>query len=255
MTQRPWRVEHVDSTGSTQDLVLARSGEPEGLVVWTQDQRAGRGRHERAWVSPAGAGVAISLLVRPTMPQARWTWLPLLLGRAAARAVRERGVAASVKWPNDIVVEDGEGLRKLGGVIAQVHDGGVVLGVGLNVAMVAAQRPDDRATSLALEGAVDLDAPSLVTEVVREFDALLAACEAGSDQPADYIAECVTIGSDVRVLMNDGTTVIGRAIGVDQDGALVIERSGGDADDTAAPTEEGTGRRVHVTAGDVTHLR
>jgi BirA family transcriptional regulator, biotin operon repressor / biotin---[acetyl-CoA-carboxylase] ligase len=240
MTVRAWRIEHVDVADSTQDLVIRRAHEREGLVIVTQDQRAGRGRLDRTWTSPAGSGVAVSLLVRPTVARVHWPWLPLLLSRAAAAVIRRRGVAAGVKWPNDVVVDDAAGLRKLGGVIATVIDDSVVLGLGVNVSLRDDQRPDERASSLLMEGAKDLDAPSLVEQIIQEFDSLLSAMEEGADLRMSYLSDCVTIGREVRVALVDGSEISGHASTVDESGALVVT-----SDD----------RRVAVIAGDVTHVR
>ncbi|HWG99180.1 MAG TPA: biotin--[acetyl-CoA-carboxylase] ligase [Pilimelia sp.] len=104
----------TDSTNADA-LAAARAGAAEGLVVVAERQRAGRGRMGRAWVSPARAGLAVSVLLRPAapvpardwpaVPAARWGWLPLLAGVALVEAVRARcGVDAVLKWPNDLLV-------------------------------------------------------------------------------------------------------------------------------------------------------
>src|SRR5690349_17583759 len=106
-------------TGSTnaEALEAARSGEPEGLVVVAEQQFAGRGRRDRQWVSPPRAGLTLSVLLRPgrpdrerewrTMSPAMFGWLPLLAGVALREAVeRISEVEASLKWPNDLLVND-----------------------------------------------------------------------------------------------------------------------------------------------------
>jgi BirA family transcriptional regulator, biotin operon repressor / biotin---[acetyl-CoA-carboxylase] ligase len=240
MTVRAWRIEHVDVADSTQDLVIPRASERDGLVIVTQDQRQGRGRLGRTWTSPAGSGVAMSMLVRPSADRSRWPWLPLLLSRAASTVIRKRGVAAGVKWPNDVVIEDSEGLRKLGGVIATVVSDAVVLGIGVNVSLRQDQRPDLRATSLLIEGAKDLDVPSLVEQLVQEFDSLVAAMDEGMDLRDGYLNDCVTIGQQVHVMLVDGSEITGVATTIDDSGALMVDVDG---------------KGVAVVAGDVTHVR
>lgn len=97
------------STGSTNDDVadLARSGAPEGTCVVADEQTAGRGRLGRTWVSPPGAGLWLSVLVRAgDIDKGRWGWLSLVAGLAAHDAVRSvAGVPAHLKWPNDLVVD------------------------------------------------------------------------------------------------------------------------------------------------------
>ncbi|MGZ6748140.1 MAG: biotin--[acetyl-CoA-carboxylase] ligase, partial [Nocardioides sp.] len=137
-------LEVVDEAPSTNALVAerARDGAPEGLVVVTEHQTAGRGRLDRTWSSPPRAGLTVSLLLRPDVPAARRGWLPLLTGVALAESVSEiTGARASLKWPNDLLAADG---RKLAGILAEAvtspdQPSAVVVGVGLNVTT----RPDE----------------------------------------------------------------------------------------------------------------
>jgi BirA family transcriptional regulator, biotin operon repressor / biotin---[acetyl-CoA-carboxylase] ligase len=94
----------VESTGSTNADLLACGG-PEGQVLVAEEQTAGRGRMGRTWVSPPRAALMFSLLVRPAdVPRARWGWLPLLAGVAAASAVTAvTGTPTRLKWPNDLL--------------------------------------------------------------------------------------------------------------------------------------------------------
>ncbi len=151
-----WRVHVLERCGSTNDLLAerARGGEPAGLVVVAEEQTAGRGRLARTWMSPARAGLTFSLLLRPQLPLERWPWLPLWAGVGVARAVREQtGLAADLKWPNDVLVHG----RKVSGLLADVAGGAVVLGIGVNVTTTRHELPDAGATSLLLEGARTTD--------------------------------------------------------------------------------------------------
>jgi BirA family biotin operon repressor/biotin-[acetyl-CoA-carboxylase] ligase len=134
------------SLGSTQAVArrLAAAGTPEGTVVLADHQGAGRGQRGRVWLAPPGAALLFSCVLRPAAPPARWPELTLAAAGAVAEAVREvTGVAAVVKWPNDVVVD----ARKLAGVLAEGVVGPasfVILGIGINVA----QRGDDWAPDL-----------------------------------------------------------------------------------------------------------
>ncbi|HEX5521452.1 MAG TPA: biotin--[acetyl-CoA-carboxylase] ligase, partial [Longimicrobiaceae bacterium] len=131
------RVELLGETDSTNDVAraLGAAGAPAGTVVLADAQRAGRGRAGRAWQSPPGLGVWLSLLLRgASLPEP--TLLPLLVGLGAARALD--GVLGAgrvqIKWPNDLLVGD----RKLAGVLAEADLGSaggpaVVVGIGINV--------------------------------------------------------------------------------------------------------------------------
>jgi BirA family biotin operon repressor/biotin-[acetyl-CoA-carboxylase] ligase len=145
---------------STNDaaLRLADQGAPEGTLVGADMQTAGRGRHGRQWVSPSGAGVYLSLVLRP--PQGGAGLLTLAAGVAAAEGIREAtGLVVTLKWPNDVYV----GTRKLAGILAEAGTSGpgvnfVVLGVGINL-MPAAYPPEiaGRVTSLECELARPVD--------------------------------------------------------------------------------------------------
>ncbi|HEX4929960.1 MAG TPA: biotin--[acetyl-CoA-carboxylase] ligase, partial [Gaiellaceae bacterium] len=105
------------------------SAQPEGAVAVCEEQTAGRGRMGRAWEAPAGSSILMSLLLRPPAgrPAAE---LSLVAGVATALAVEHgTGLAAQIKWPNDVMLD----RRKVAGVLAELKDGAVVLGIGLNV--------------------------------------------------------------------------------------------------------------------------
>ena len=81
-------------------------------------QSGGRGRLGRSWVSPAGAGLTFSVLLRPAPPAQTWGWLPLLTGLALARTL---GSAARLKWPNDVLL--GPDGKKVAGILVQSGGG------------------------------------------------------------------------------------------------------------------------------------
>src|SRR5947199_1889138 len=120
-----WRdVEVVESTGSTNADLLARAlrGEPEGTVLVTEHQQAGRGRMGRTWTTPPRAALTFSLLVRPAqVPPARRGWLPLLTGVAVVEAITGvTGVQTRLKWPNDVLASTSDGSSgKLAGILAE----------------------------------------------------------------------------------------------------------------------------------------
>ena len=247
-----WRaVEVTDVTGSTNADLLARAadGAAEGLVLAAESQRAGRGRMDRAWVSPPRAGLTFSLLVRPgTVPPARRGWLPLLAGVAVADAVRVvAGVRAQLKWPNDVLA----GAAKLAGILAEASGDAVVVGIGVNVSTGRAELPPPgpgalAATSLAALGLARADREPLLAEILAGFERRYqawrqAAGEAGRcGLRAEYTQACTTIGRQVRVELPGGQ-LSGLAVGVDPDGRLLVR----------VPS----GSEVPVTAGDVVHLR
>ncbi len=138
------------STPSTQEIgrALGREGAPEGTVVVADHQLAGRGRRGRAWIAPPGSALLLSILLRPSLPWARWPELTLAAACAVVEAVEaQTGLAPTLKWPNDVLV----GERKLAGILAEGvmgHAAFLVLGIGLNVS----QRLPDWPAALARRG-------------------------------------------------------------------------------------------------------
>ncbi|PZF99304.1 biotin--[acetyl-CoA-carboxylase] ligase [Micromonospora deserti] len=263
----PWaRLEVRAETGSTNADVAeaARAGEPEGLVVVAERQTAGRGRRGRAWQSPARAGIATSVLLRPgevgagrgwpPAPAAAYGWLPLLAGVALVEAVaRLAELDAALKWPNDLLIGD----AKCAGILAEAVPGAapgqppaIVLGIGLNVTLRADELPANPtglpATSLQLAGAAAIDRDPLLRALLRSIADWYARWRAaGGDAVASglrdaYLAACATVGRQVRVLLPGGGEVTGTATGVDADGHLVLATAAGEH---------------HLAAGDVLHLR
>lgn len=238
-------VDVVARTGSTNADLLARGG-PEGQVLVAQEQTAGRGRMGRSWVSQPGASLTFSVLLRPhQVPPARRGWLPLLTGVAAASAVRAlTDVAATLKWPNDLLAGD----RKLAGILAEQSGDAVVIGVGLNVAPPPAALPPGagglRATSLLDEGA-DVAIAALLIEVLRQLERRYLAFRADPDPVrggllAEYRALSCTLGRAVRVELPGDRFLSGTAEDIDADGRLLVR-----GPDTAVP----------ISAGDVIHVR
>ena len=240
-------LEVVAVTGSTNADLLRRGG-AEGRVLVAESQVAGRGRMGRSWVSAPGASLTFSVLLRPgSVPAARRGWLPLLTGVAVASAVRDvSGVAAVLKWPNDVLV----GSRKLAGILAEQSGDAVVIGIGLNVATTADALPVSPgglpATSLLVEGA-SVSREALLAAILRELERRYTAFRDDPDPAragllSDYRALCGTLGRSVRVELPGGRVLSGVAEDVDADGRLLVAETGG-----AAPTP--------ISAGDVIHVR
>jgi BirA family biotin operon repressor/biotin-[acetyl-CoA-carboxylase] ligase len=235
-----------------------RLGAPAGALWWivlTDHQTGGRGRLGRVWEVPDRASVAVSVSV-PVLDPAGVGWLPLLAGLALTRAVHGVTGAAGhalsprLKWPNDVLLpEDGD--RKVSGILCELVEtrlpGGprhaVVVGTGVNVSQDREELPVDTATSIALTG-VRVAREDLVVAYLTELAALVGdgvdgRLGSGAARTA-YREACATLGSDVRVHLPTGDPVEGRAVEVDDSGALVVE------------TERG---RRALAAGDVVHVR
>jgi BirA family transcriptional regulator, biotin operon repressor / biotin---[acetyl-CoA-carboxylase] ligase len=244
------RLDIRTETGSTNADVTdaARAGEPEGLIVVAEQQVAGRGRRDRTWVSPPRAGLTVSVLLRPTaVPGRHWGWLPLLAGVALREAVhRITELDAALKWPNDLLVHD----AKCAGILAEVVEDGVVVGIGLNVTTRVDELPAVTGlppTSLQIAGAKSADRDPLLKALLRSLAQWYSGWrEAGGDAEmcgllGAYRRGCSTIGRDVRVERPAGGDLVGTAVDVDADGQLVVRTA--------------DGRDNRVSAGDVRHVR
>ncbi|WP_439676487.1 biotin--[acetyl-CoA-carboxylase] ligase [Embleya sp. MST-111070] len=240
-----WReLDVLPETGSTNADLANRADEAEGLVLVAESQVAGRGRLDRRWTAPPRSGLAVSMTLAPNeVPVARWGWLPLLAGVAAASAVsRVAGVDVRLKWPNDLLV----GERKLAGILAERAGSSVVLGIGLNVSLHEEELPVPTATSLLLAGAESTDRDPILRALLREVEEWytrwrLAEGDARAcGLAAAYTDACATIGRRVRVELPAKPTLEGPATGIDDEGRLLVTGPEG---------------QVAVGAGDVVHVR
>lgn len=239
----------VPDVGSTNDALAqeAHNGGESGRILLAEYQSAGHGRLDRTWTAPPRSSVAMSVLVRPDVPVRWWPWIPLLTGLAVAAACRRvADVPATLKWPNDVLVEG----QKLAGILVQrVEDPtpAAVIGIGLNVSQTRAELPGPEAVSLVLAGATSTDRSLLVRTALRGLENLLAGWirrggEATDDFVGAYVDACSTIGQRVRVELPGASVMHGEAVGVDRRGRLLVRR-----DEGGAP--------VPVSAGDVVHVR
>jgi BirA family biotin operon repressor/biotin-[acetyl-CoA-carboxylase] ligase len=235
-----------EELGSTSDRAkeLADDGAEHGAVVIAESQTAGRGRRGRVWASPPRRNLTFSVVLRPDLPPARAPELTLVASIAVCEALRQAGVDAGIKWPNDVLV----GGRKIAGILTElaaepdrVH--WVVLGVGVNVNARAEDFPPElreHATSLFLERG---PAPRALFAA-----ACLTALEEWLDRHAEegfaairaaWRERNVTLGRQVLVRA-DGRDVEGVAVDLDEQGALLVR--------------DGAGLQ-RILSGDVTLLR
>lgn len=243
----------TESASTNADLVAAirrdRSPWPHAAVLVADYQTAGRGRIQRTWVTPPGTALTMSVVMDTARCGDGSTgWVPLVVGHAVSTVVRELGVDAGLKWPNDVVVRTGGDLpgwgpwRKCAGILCELvpEAGVVVAGIGINVAMTDDDIPVASATSLALSGAAPVTRDVLAVRVVEEIERALERWRDGglASIARDVHGSCVSLGQQVSVSRPGQGDVAGMAQSLDADGALVV------VDD------HGARHRIH--AGDVT---
>jgi BirA family biotin operon repressor/biotin-[acetyl-CoA-carboxylase] ligase len=239
------RVIHLLKTVSTMDDAarLAAESEPEGAVVVADEQTAGRGRHRRGWVSPAGKDLLFSVLFRPRPAVA--AEIQVLAALAAAAAVeRFCGVGAAIKWPNDVRV----GGAKIAGVLAESVQGAnglsVVAGIGLNVNSQPSSYgvPGLRATSMLELAGRQFSRPEVLDALLGEMNRMYTAICSGQTLIPAWRSRLETLGKPVRVTLGSPDSpqkvVTGVAEDVDELGRLLVR--------------DGNGRLWPMAAGEVT---
>jgi BirA family biotin operon repressor/biotin-[acetyl-CoA-carboxylase] ligase len=241
-------VHHHAVLGSTNEVAfrLAQDGAEHGEVVVAEQQTSGKGRRGRAWVSPPGLNLYFSAILRPELPPQRAPELTLVAAVALAETLRECGVDAAIKWPNDVHIDG----RKVAGILTElsaeperVHF--VIVGVGVNLNCQDEHFPEELrgvATSLSLARGEKVHrarfAASLWTRLEEWLDLYL---ETGFDAVrARWKELSSTLGQDVLV-RTDRSELRGLAEDIDPSGALLVRTEGGQLE--------------RVLAGDVEQLR
>jgi BirA family biotin operon repressor/biotin-[acetyl-CoA-carboxylase] ligase len=257
---------------STNDIAHLRAAEgaSEGLLVLADEQTAGRGRLERTWWAPPGSSLLMSLLLRPPLPLRLAGQLPMCLGLGTVHGIAAAtGLRVALKWPNDVVYAG----RKLGGMLTELRANGdqldyAVLGLGLNVNLafdpqvlpgeaertMAPTEPDRRpfsprapsglaatAVSLSMIAGHTLDRVALLAAILERSEAWYGQLLGGASLHEAWAAALDTLGRQVVVTQPQGQ-LFGTAVGVTEEGALIVRQPDGGGDRT-------------IWAGDVTAVR
>ncbi len=208
---------------------LATAGAPQGTVVIAESQTAGRGRLGRRWTSPAGKGLLFSVILRPPVAMVDAHLLTLVAAVATAEAIEEITAAKpSIKWPNDLYIDD----RKVGGILLEVAGEQdaiewVIVGIGLNVNTEYTELPVSlRRTAVSLKMATGrpVDRSDLLANVLLKLERhYLHAVREGFQETLsgfrqrDYLAK-----RNISVQTRQGH-LVGEAVGIDDQGALLVQ--------------------------------
>jgi BirA family transcriptional regulator, biotin operon repressor / biotin---[acetyl-CoA-carboxylase] ligase len=250
------RVERFASIDSTQRIVREwmESGSPEVAVAVADEQTAGRGRLDRTWQAPSGAALLLSVGFRPANLGVRHGWrlaavVSLAMLDAAEAAAGLPDATLRLKWPNDIVADQGGELAKVAGVLGETVAAGervewAVIGIGVNADWAKADFPTDLAPTMTslreLARGRPVDREQLLDEFLARLEPRYEAIRGGIFDAAGWSARQITTGQLVEVDVGR-TRILGRATGVDpESGALMIEFAG---------------RVVSVDSGEVVRCR
>jgi BirA family biotin operon repressor/biotin-[acetyl-CoA-carboxylase] ligase len=222
------RIDWFGSVSSTMTLAarLARDGCKSGTVIGADGQVAGIGRHGHTWHSEAEAGLYVSVVLRLPIGANALPVLMLALGVATQRAIADvAGLAADLRWPNDVLVEENGVAKKCAGILAQLEGNAIVAGIGINVNHSAFPNEiEGLATSLRLAGKEGVPREDLLVSLLMEID---ACCKILTGQGRSAILQLFTRNSSyaegrrVRV-EQDGSVIEGTTCGVDDSGFLVV---------------------------------
>ncbi|HWI57998.1 MAG TPA: biotin--[acetyl-CoA-carboxylase] ligase [Bacillota bacterium] len=228
-------IQVFQETTSTNDVVekLARDGVKEGAVVFAESQTRGRGRLGRKWISPAAKGLWFSVLLRPQLRPLETTRLTVASATALRRAIaNQTGLQPTIKWPNDILVND----RKVAGILTELNAEldqikYILLGIGVDVNLSPAELPEEvraRATSLRAELGRSIPRAELAVAILAELDRDYTRITSGdfaavADEWEDH---CATLGHEVVIRMGQ-RQIRGRAEALSEEGALLLRTEHG----------------------------
>jgi BirA family transcriptional regulator, biotin operon repressor / biotin---[acetyl-CoA-carboxylase] ligase len=242
------RVYHFFKTDSTNRVAmeLGYAGEPEGAVILAEEQTAGRGRSGRSWHSERGAGLYVTLLLRPRLSPVQAPLLTMLAGLSAHSAIQaQTGLSAELKWPNDILMAG----KKVGGILTEMHAEPtqvrfVIVGIGINTNQE--KFPGDIAsvaTSLRKESGRTHSRLELLVRLLNEFESdYNRFLREGARYVVDRFERVSSFASGKRVRVETGfETYFGTTAGLTSDGLLQVKREEGPV--------------TMVVAGDVTEAR
>ncbi len=243
------QLHYYEEIGSTNDegFRLGIQGASEGTVLIAESQNAGKGRMQRVWHSPAGANIYTSIILRPKFETVRAPQISIAAGVAVAETLNHYCQGkVQLKWPNDVLI----GGKKVCGILAQMKMSAgaidfVVLGIGINVNLSSEQFPSDIqaiATSLAIETGREISRLELIIRLYENLTKWYKQLLQNGFSPIKekWLSRSSMIGKPVSVLFRE-EAVSGTAIGLDDDGALILLAAGN--------------KEMKVSAGDATILK
>ena len=241
------KVVYLDVTDSTQRVALSianTDNKANGTVIIADHQKGGRGRQKRKWISPAG-GLWFSVILRPEIPTATVTLLPLLAALAVREALeKDTRLYVRLKWPNDIMISG----KKVAGILLDISAevdvvNYVVIGVGINVnvnAIALAEKIDrpQEITSMENELGHKVSRLNLLQLVLENLENYLDVLRRGG-------------GGEIVSAWKQNTDMIGRKVSVSQDGRILYEGVARDLDHDGSLVIDTDSGKVRISSGDI----
>lgn len=239
-------IEYFKEIESTNVIACEIAGSvAEGTVVIAESQTGGRGRLGRKWISPEG-GVWLSIILKPKIQPSYAPRITILAGVSVAKTIRSFGPGAMIKWPNDVLING----KKVCGILTEIEAeidmiDHCVVGIGIDANVDTESFPEefrDSSTSLKKELGHEINRVEFVQKLLEEFEVLYLKFQEGDFAAIleEWRGMSATIGEWVKITTQT-RTIYGEAIGVDNEGALILE------------TDEG--KLEKIVAGNCEHLR
>ncbi|KCZ70289.1 biotin-(acetyl-CoA carboxylase) ligase [Candidatus Methanoperedens nitroreducens] len=239
-------IQYFNEIESTNTIAREVAGSvEEGTVIIAESQTGGRGRMGRKWISPEG-GIWLSLILKPRIQPLYASRITLLAGVSVAKTIRSYGLLAGIKWPNDVLING----KKVCGILTEIEAeidviDYCIVGIGIDANVDTESFPEEvreSSTSLKKELGHEVDRAGFVQRLIEEFEALYLKFQRDDfssilDEWRDMSA---TIGEWVKITTRT-RTIYGEAVGVDSEGALILET--------------GEGKLEKIVAGTCEHLR
>ncbi len=200
--------------------------ELEGTVIISEEQTKGKGRIGRQWYSKSKEGIWMSIILKPKIVPQKAPFITLIAGASIAKALNNLGIETTIKWPNDIIINN----KKIAGILTELSAeieriNYIILGIGINVkTMEFSQEISEIATSLYKEGH-KISRVDIVRNILEEFEKLYIKY-INEDSKEEILNICrnysAIIGKDVYLIKGEEKELI-RCLDINQEGNLVVQ--------------------------------
>lgn len=222
------KIIHFETIGSTNDYGKeVASNENDGTVIISEEQTKGRGRLGRQWYSKSYDGIWMSIILKPSLMPYKAPFITLIAGASIAKALNDLGIKTSIKWPNDVILND----KKISGILTELSAeieqiNYIVLGIGINVkTMEFSKEISNIATSLYKEN-YKVSRVDIVKNILEEFEKLYFKYvnENSKEETLDICRKySAIIGKEIYLVKNENMELV-KCLDINEDGNLIVKR-------------------------------